>query len=331
MRSLRYHSAGDDDATVILAEEAGEEQFELRVDDALRTAVAPPPPASSPAIRPAAEPDRTDAVVLSPREIQVRVRAGEDPEELAAETGASLSRIMRFADAVVTERARVADEARRSRARREGDGVLVPFGETVDRRFSFHGIDVNAVRWDSFRRADGTWVVIATWSTEGMERRARWAFSLGTRTLLPADEAAGDLLSDRPLRPIVQAVPDVSSDDVDADIDTGRLPRIVPGNEVYDQEAEDDFYAPEPLDEVPRRTESVPALRLADPLPIFGDVDPDEDDVIPLDSSEEPKRVAPPEPPIPVRRGSGRSKAAREQTKIPSWDDILLGVRRKSD
>src|SRR4029453_17570735 len=119
---------------------------------------------------------------------------------------------------------------------------------------------------DSFRRADGTWVVIAMWSTEGMERRARWAFSLGTRTLLPADEAAGDLLSDRPLRPIVQAVPDVSSDDVDADIDTGRLPRIVPGNEVYDQEAEDDFYAPEPLDEVPRRTDSVPALPLGAPL-----------------------------------------------------------------
>jgi hypothetical protein len=93
MRSLRYHSAGDDDAIVSLAEEAGEEQFELRVDDALRTAVAPPGPALSPAIEPPAEPGRTEAVVLSPREIQVRVRAGEDPEELAAHTGANLSRI----------------------------------------------------------------------------------------------------------------------------------------------------------------------------------------------------------------------------------------------
>ncbi|MGI8882061.1 MAG: hypothetical protein ACR2KJ_16430, partial [Jatrophihabitans sp.] len=60
---------------------------------------------------------------------------------------------------------------------------------------------------------------------------------------------------------------------------------------------------------------------------------PADEDLIPFevqdDVLEDPAHPA--EPPPPVRRGSGRSKAAREQTKIPSWDDILLGVRRKND
>lgn len=381
MRSLRYLSDGEDEETVIVIIDGGTEpgaessvddvgdsvasvaaeRFALRVDDALRRAVLPPeqslPLENEPSgqAEPAA---RVEEIVLSPREIQVRVRAGEDPQELAAETGANLSRIMRFAEAVVAERARVADEARRSRARREGDGVLVPFGETVDRRFAVHGIEANGVGWDSYRREDGTWVVIATWHSDGIERRAHWAFSLGTRTLLPADEAAGDLLSDRPLRPVVQAVPDMAAvvdsmtgvskngDSANGDMrngDIGDLPPVTAGSEVFDQEAED-FYPPEPLrrpepvpqQEGPRpppRRDSVPPLRLADPLPIFGDVDPDEDDIIPFDSYEEPADEPAPvaHQQQPVRRGSGRGKAAREQTKIPSWDDILLGVRRKSD
>jgi hypothetical protein len=417
MRSVRFVSSGADRDVVIVevvtdadvpsdsagpdtdaepTEASRAERFELQVDDALRTAVGPAIDSDADPARPesgredstgddARAPSGRPALELSPRDIQVRVRAGEDPAELAEETGMSLARIMRFADAVVAERARVTDEARRSRARRDGDGALVPFGETVDRRFTHHGIEPTTVAWDSSRRSDGSWLVTARWRGDGPERQAHWVFSLAQRTLLPGDEAAADLLSERALRPVVQAVPTPSEDD------TAAIPPVAAGTEVYetvfDQEAEDPPPGarpvsppraanpsgrgretpaappsarppaqPAPTAPAPRRAE--PVLRLADPLPIFGEVETD-DDIIPFEQDPldapagasaqsdaadhaadhvaglgpdlDPGHPGEDEAAPPPRRGSGRSKAAREQTRIPSWDDILLGVRRKQD
>jgi hypothetical protein len=335
MRSVRFVEPGDGDApasegTVIVQSEDGE-RFELTVDDSLRAAVATPGQLDSageekPAVT------TTNAVPsgppLTPRDIQVRVRSGESPEDLAADSGTPLDKIMRFAFPVMEERARISDEARRARARRDGDGAFVPFGDTVDRRFVAHGIDPATVLWDSFRRPDGSWVVIATWPAGEHERHAHWAFSLAARTVLPADEVGSDLLSDRPLRPIVRAVPDPE-----------EQAAIAARDELYDQEAPPPYPARpyQPTNHGapsngPTHEEPPLPLRLADPLPrpsavpspnaVTGSIGFDElFDANVVDAREE---KAPP-------KRSGRSKSAREQTKIPSWDDILLGVRRKQD
>lgn len=212
---------GSGDAIVVEAEDG--EQFQLTFDDAgreaLRAAVGSlPTPDPAPA-----RGRKGQGHPLSPREIQTRVRAGESAQDLADDSGTSMDKIMRFAYAVLEERSRVADEARRARARRDGDGNLVPFGETVDSRFTAASIEPQSVEWDSFRRPDGSWVVSAAWTTDGTERIAHWAFSLTARTVLPLDQVSSDLLSDRPLRPVVRVVPDASQD--------------APAAELYDQEA----------------------------------------------------------------------------------------------
>lgn len=349
MRSLRYAGPGDDGSSVVVEAEDGE-RFSLYIGDDLRAAVSPPP---------APSPRRASAssgIPLTPREIQVRVRAGESAEDLAADSGSSLERVMRFAFPVLEERNRVGDEARRSRARRDGDGALIPFGETVDRRLAAHGVDPQSVGWDSYRRADGTWLVIAMWPNGDTERQAHWAFSLTARTVLPADEAAADLLSERPLRPVVQAVSEPSEEST-------TMPP--PVEEVYDQEAgtyrrppvavaripdgppADPAATPpateRPFDDPAGRAPS-PAERHepatidhdTPPLPLRLADAPPEDypddvgvDIIDVGAIDETIDAEPARP--PTRRGGGRGKAAREQTRIPSWDDILLGVRRKND
>lgn len=243
---------GTGDAIVVEAEDG--ERFQLTLDEALRGAVGAAEPVATPA------PPRRAAgngTPLTPREIQTRVRAGESPQDLADDSGTSLDKIMRFAYAVVEERARVADEARRARARRDGDGNLVPFGETVDSRFTAASIVAQSVEWDSFRRPDGSWVVSAAWATDGTERRAHWAFSLTTRTVLPLDQVSSDLLSDRPLRPVVRAVPDAGDVDQNA------------AAELYDQEAPHAgaYSAPPPVGWV-RASSSDAAAPANPPLPL---------------------------------------------------------------
>jgi DUF3071 family protein len=208
MRLLRLVGPGEDGTSVIVeAVEPGSldgERFELSLDDRLRNlATAEPAKSGEPAEPPAA----SSGPVPTPREIQVRVRAGETAQAVADDAGIPLERVMRFAYPVLQERVRVTDEARRARARRGGDGLLVPFGELIDSRFGRHGVDPAAVRWDAFRREDGGWTVTAEISSHGRTVLAKFSFALLNRTVSALDDIAADLLSDRPVQALLAPPP----------------------------------------------------------------------------------------------------------------------------
>ncbi|MCU1657307.1 MAG: DNA-binding protein [Pseudonocardiales bacterium] len=338
MRQLRLLRPGDDGGHLIVETADGGEQFALHVDAALHDAVRSSAlrsdlPSSNPS---APEPEAT----ISPREIQIQVRSGASPQELAERTGMTLERVLRFAGPVLDERHRIADEARRAKARRSTtEGQTVIFGEAVDARFAAHGIDPSAVTWDSRRREDGQWVVNAGWLGGDSRRVAEWIFHLAARNVTPLDDTAADLLSDRPIRPVVSAVeapprpslaaapplaPGVVAFPVMAD---AYVPPVVVGHvdEVFDQDAVDEDPGLLPTDELEELEAPPLPLRLAEPL--------------------ETERPAPGEPAastptsrLPKVKNLGvaprddetdEERAAR--ARIPSWDDILLGVRRKGD
>jgi len=203
------------------------------------------------------------------------------------------------------------------------------FGEAVDERFAAHGIDPGTVRWDARRREDGQWLISAHWVGGDAERVAEWTFQLSGRTVSPLDDTAADLLSDRPIRPLVPVpsepklsaaiapplAPGVVAFPAMADAHTGQLPRV---EEVFDQEKY-------PADEDPEPP--APALELFDAA--FAD-----EPALPLDLEARPgpkprRRAKLTEFGMGGRAESDEDRAARAH--VPSWDDILLGVRRKND
>lgn len=237
MRQLRFLRPGDDGNHVILETADGAEQFVVYVTVPLRDAIRVDLPKLS--TGPSVETDDG----ISPREIQVRVRGGADPEALAEAHGMTLASVLRFAGPVLDERVRVADTARRGRARcSSNEGQTVVFGETVDSRFEANGIDPFVVRWDAYRRLDGQWVVAAKWNQDEEEFGAEWAFNLTARNVTPIDDNASDLLSDRLLRvPVVteQAAAESAPEPIDEDAPplapgVVAFPRLAPAPPVID-------------------------------------------------------------------------------------------------
>ena len=236
---------------------------------------------------------------------------------------------MRFAGPVMDERVRIAGESRRARARRSNhagaDHAVVQFGEAVDASFAAHGISAADVTWDARRRDDGEWLVTAQWLGGEGQHTAEWLFHRGTRTVTPIDETAADLLSDRPIRPVLPPepmrptlvkapplVPGIVAFPPMPDAHTGPIP---PVEEVFDQEA-----PPEGPRELPPLVSVASAMDFDEPP-------------LPLGMTE------PAQQPSAFDRLANRHAAKREESdderaaraRVPSWDDILLGVRRKQD
>ncbi len=336
MRQLRLVHRSDDGSTLLLESTDGRERFGLPVDAVLRSTVRAEPPRPHPAKAATPQPEPGEAVTIGPREIQVRVRSGESPQSLADAYNMSLERVLRFGAAVVDERRRITDEARRARARRTAtDGHVVVFGEAVDERFAAHGIAAPSVGWDSRRREDGEWLVIARWPGEEDEHCAEWIFHRSSRTVTPVDEAAADLLSDRPIRPVSAPEresprpalgPGVFVFPPMPDAATGPLPVI---EDVFDQEA-----PPEGPRIVPPLVPARAGLAAAEPAPperILNFEEPP----LPLgviDTSAQPATDSAPDNAATRRAARARrGGSADSRPQVPAWDDIMLGVRRQSD
>ena len=337
MRQLRFVARGDDVGQVLVEAVDGGERFLLQVDVPLRESIHSDLP------RLHQDPPK-DEPAIAPREIQIRVRAGESPEAIAEENAAALQWVLRFAGPVLDERRRMAGEARRARARRTtAEAQTVVFGEAVDERFAAHGIDPGQVRWDARRREDAQWVIAAHWVGGEADRTAEWAFHLSTRMVSSLDDTAADLLSDRPIPPLIVPAkeeiasatslalapplrPGVVAFPVLADTHTGPLPEV---EDVFDQET---------VDEPDSDADAGPQQAEPDepPLPLhIAETEAPEDmeaATLPLPAL---KNLGPAHLATPPGRRRGAHEESEEQkaarAHIPSWDDILLGVRRKHD
>jgi hypothetical protein len=198
----------DIDGKHIICESMGPgERFLLRADDRLRAAVRGETVRSR-----QSEIDIEVANVLSPKEIQARIRAGASVEQVAESAGVEISRVERFAHPVLLERSRAAELATAAHPVLADGPAVQTLLETVATALVARGLDHDATTWDAWKNADGRWTVQLTWQVGHSENVAHFRFTPGAHggTATALDDAASELIDpnlDRPLRPVAPVPP----------------------------------------------------------------------------------------------------------------------------
>ena len=160
-----------------------DETYAVRVDERLRAAVV------SDRVR-LGQLELELGAALRPKDIQSRIRSGERLEDVAAAAGVTPERIMTYAAPVLSERAHVATQARRSVLRRSEATGPRALAEAVADRLHQRGVPASAVGWDAWRRDDGKWTVSAAYPSGQDERTALFVFDPLARVVVAGDDEA---------------------------------------------------------------------------------------------------------------------------------------------
>ena len=190
MRELRVVGLGEDTSTVILEDPIRHERFVVPSDERLRAAARGD-------IRRLGQMEIETTSPLRPRDIQARIRGGESVADVAAGAGVPTAHVERFAYPVLLERSRVAEMAGRGHPLTEsGTPDARTLLEILTATFTGRGQDLSDGSWDAWKAEDGTWVVSLSWRTGHSDHLAHWGYTPGSSggAIAPRDEPARDLL-----------------------------------------------------------------------------------------------------------------------------------------
>lgn len=178
------------------------DKFLIRVDDRLRAAARGDRP------RPGQGPrDNEVKGVLSPKDIQARIRAGASVDELAEAFDMDIAKIDRFAHPVLLERQRAAELATAAHPVLADGPTVETLLETISTALASRGLSAEDTTWDAWRNEDGRWTVRMSWQAGRSENFAHFRFTPGAHggTVTAIDEAASELIDpefERPLRTV---------------------------------------------------------------------------------------------------------------------------------
>jgi hypothetical protein len=204
MRELKLVGLEADGKHIVCEVEGPAERFKLPADDRLRAALHSDAASSD---QPQLDIQVTN--MLSPKEIQAKIRAGASVEQVAAASGSDITRIRRFAHPVLLERYRAAELATAAHPiLADGPGVLTLL-ETVSTALVSRGLDPDGLSWDAWRNEDGRWTVQLAWKVGRSDNIAHFCFIPGAHggTVTPVDDGASELIDphfERPLRPLAK-------------------------------------------------------------------------------------------------------------------------------
>lgn len=207
MREIKVVGLDVDGKRIICESADSNEKFILRADDRLRAAVRGDKSAAS-----KSQSDSEVPSVLSPKEIQARIRAGASIEQVAESAGVDASRVERFAHPVLLERSRAAELATAAHPVLPDGPAVLTLLETVTSALIARGLDPDSANWDAWRNEDGRWTVQLSWRAGHSDNAAHFRFTPGAHggTVTAFDDAACELIDPdfaRPLRPVAAVAP----------------------------------------------------------------------------------------------------------------------------
>ena len=180
----------DDKQKLVLVSDAGEE-FTLPADARLRAALRGEHARLG-------QLEITMDSALRPRDIQARIRAGESPEHVASAAQTTLDKVMGYATPVLAERAHIAGRAQQASVRRKaGEGPTRTLADAVAERLQARNIDPATVEWDSWRREDGRWTVVADYRSGESARHAEFVYDAPGRFVVADDDDARWLVGEQ--------------------------------------------------------------------------------------------------------------------------------------
>ncbi|MCW2691376.1 MAG: hypothetical protein JWR37_6266 [Mycobacterium sp.] len=202
MRELKVVGLDVDSKRIICEGDDPDETFVLSVDDRLRAAVR-----GDAARLGQTQIDVEVKTVLSPKEIQARIRAGASVEQIASAAGVDIVRVERFAHPVLLERSRAAELATAAHPVLADGPAVLTLLETVTTALVSRGLDPDGTTWDAWRNEDGRWTVQLAWKAGRSDNVAHFRFTPGAHggTVTAFDDAACELIDPdfaRPLRPL---------------------------------------------------------------------------------------------------------------------------------
>ncbi|MDP3966648.1 MAG: septation protein SepH [Nocardioides sp.] len=279
--------------------------------------------------------------VLRPRDIQARIRAGETPEAVAQAAQTTVDRIMAFAQPVLAERAHVADRAQRSSVRRRAESAAGPrtLGDAVAETLRARNVDPTTVEWDSWRREDGRWRLVAEYSLDGRDQQGTFSYDLPGQYVVAEDDGARTLLGDEPEKPVApppSAAPRAGARRLSAVADSPDSPLPL-GDDAIALVADDE--APRTDDTAEGRAhdqdhdqDREQTVDLTDAAEVVRDTEPEEAPETRAPAAEqttEPQADEPSEQSVeqPPEQPAKSRKARR--SSVPSWDEIMFGGGRR--
>jgi hypothetical protein len=315
VRQLEVVAVSDDGTQVLLAsaEDAARATHSVRIDTRLQAAV-----------RGELDESERRESELSPKEIQARLRAGESEEQIAKLAKVPVSRVLRYAGPVISERDRIVEQAQGAVLQRaRGPQASTPLGEMVDKRLGVTaGIRFDTVTWTARRRDDGAWIVALTYLARGGSRTASWLWQPAERELSSLNALATRLgAEEMPVARRKRAASKPAPTRTAAARTPAAKRTTVKRPTAKRAAAKRTTAKPAPPKLVVARTAARPPKPVVKPAPTPAAERAAKRALKRAANRRRPRPVA--EPPViepAIKRANGR-------VAVPSWSDVLLGVQ----